>query len=94
MNTIIWLTGIWWLIAAVLLCLLLYRKYVEQYEDDFLHLSAGDVQQVRKQARTSQQLNVLDRWVRILSVVVIAYGICLAAFYLMGAWEKTMRITD
>lgn len=81
----------WSLAAAALTCLLLYRKHREQYEDDFLHLSHPDTQLIRQQARTSQQLDVLDRWVKVLVVAVVLYGVCGTAVYLFSVLRNSLN---
>jgi hypothetical protein len=88
MNKFMLFAGIWWLSAIALACLLLYRKHLEQYEDDFLHLANPEPQLIGGQAEMSHKLDVLDRWVRVLVAVVVVYGACMAAVYLFGIWEN------
>jgi len=81
----------WSLCAAALTCLLIYRKHVEQSEDDFVHLAHPDIQLISRQARTSRQLDVLDRWVRVALAAVTLYGACGAAVYLFGVWQSSLN---
>ena len=90
MSMLMLFLAIWGVSIAGLMCLLLYRKHAEQYEDDFLHLVHADVQLLRQQARTSHRLDVLDRWVRIVLAVVVMYGACLAAAFLYRVWESRL----
>jgi hypothetical protein len=90
MSVAMLIIAIWGVAIAGLMCLLLYRKFLEQYEDDFLHITHADVQSLRQQATTSHKLDVLDRWVRVILLIVITYGACLAAAYLYRVWESRL----
>ncbi len=77
----------WSVLMAALIALFLYRRQVGRREDDFVHLSAADAQVLTDQASMAQRLDVLDRWMRILFIVVIAFSLLVVAAYLYNVWN-------
>jgi hypothetical protein len=54
-------------------------------EDDYLHLSAGEERLIPQQVRTFHKLGVIDHWGVTMTIVTVALGLGLAAFYLYQA---------
>jgi hypothetical protein len=77
----------WTVLTAALIALFLYRRQVGRREDDFVHLSAVDAQVLNEQASMAQRLDTLDRWMKILLVVVVAFGLLVAAAYVYSVWN-------
>jgi hypothetical protein len=77
----------WTVLTAALIALFLYRRQVGRREDDFVHLSAVDAQVLNEQASMAQRLDTLDRWMKILLIVVVAFGLLVAAAYVYSVWN-------
>ncbi len=82
------LTAIWAIMTATVLVLAIYRKIVAVDEDDMVHVSDGEQHLIGKQKMVAQKLDVIDRWGKTLTVVVLVYGLALAAWYLYQVWQQ------
>jgi hypothetical protein len=88
------MVGTWSVFAAALLGVMLYRKNVARHEDDFLHVMHATARLLNDQATTAQQLDVLDRRVKILAGFVLLYGLTIIGFYLYEVWQASLRMTS
>ena len=80
---------LWSLLAAVVLVLAGYRKILMlRKEDELVHLGAGEEKHIPEQVALAQKLDTIDRWGEILTVLVAASGLVLAAIYLFGVWRQ------
>lgn len=84
--------GVWSVFAAALLGVMIYRRNVARHEDDFLHVMHATARLLNDQAATAQQLDVLDRKVKILSAFVLLYGLTIVGFYFYEVWQASLRI--
>jgi hypothetical protein len=66
-------------LAATVLFLISYRWWIAKDEDDTLHLRACDVGVVSRQSATARKLEYIDHWGKILTVVVLFYGLVVAS---------------
>ena len=73
----------WGVMAIAVLGLLLYRRSISSHEDDSLHLEGGGAGQ---QIALAHRLAVVDRWGKVSTVVVVLYGLALAAIYVYQLW--------
>ncbi len=71
---------IWGVLAAALLALATYRATQAEREDDSVHLVGAD-DRVDEQAAYSKKIESLERWVKILAVVVVVYGLAVLGFW-------------
>jgi len=76
------LTIAWMFLAAVVIGLIIYRAWVASGEDDRLHVNQSEIGMVSRQATISQKLESIDRWGQMLTVVVLLYGLAMAAGYI------------
>jgi hypothetical protein len=83
---------IWVVMAATVGSLALYRKFVTRGEVDLVHLGEGGANQIPVQEGLVHQLASIDRWGKILTVVLIAYGVVIACGYMYIAWGATYQI--
>jgi hypothetical protein len=75
----------WGVLAIAVVFLIFYRKAVASHEDDSLHLEGGASMQ---QMSMAHRLALIDRWGKTLTVLVMVYGIALAAIYLYQVWNN------
>ena len=80
---------LWGVLAVVVLALLGWRKAISSHEDDSLHVSGGDV--APQQVAMANKLDQIDKWGKLLTVAAVAYGLLLAAVYLIQSWMASSR---
>jgi hypothetical protein len=92
MNNIVMLFTSWSVLLAAYVVLFIYRKQLERSEDDTLHVLA-ETSVLSNQQSIAHKMTVLERWSRIVGVVVLAYGAIIAAIYLYSVWQSNLNVT-
>jgi hypothetical protein len=77
----------WCLLALAVLGLALYRKLASLREDDLIHIGPGEEKLIPKQVALFHKLEVVDRWGKLLTIIVAASGLFLAVLYLYRVLE-------
>ncbi|MCL4796781.1 MAG: hypothetical protein KJZ84_19610 [Bryobacteraceae bacterium] len=77
-------------LAVIVGGLALYRKAVASKEDDTVHLSGGEAA-VEKQVAIATKLEAIDKWGKILTVVLVIYGLVIAGLYILQMWEESSK---
>ena len=75
----------WGVLAIAVVALILYRRSVASREDDSIHLEGtvpGD------QVTLLHKLDMIDRWGKMLTVIVVVIGLVLAGIYLYQLWTN------
>jgi hypothetical protein len=80
---------LWVVLAAALAILMAYRKVVEGSSDELVHMSDASGAAIVKQQTTAAKLDQIDRVVKILGILVVAYGVCLAGWYVYDAFVNS-----
>lgn len=88
MNLILHLT-IWAGLATVLVFLALYRRRIYMKSDEVLHVLDADAPLVSTQEVVAKKLEKIDRWGKILTVLVVLYGLGIAGMYLYTMFTDT-----
>jgi hypothetical protein len=71
------------LLAAFVLVLALYRKFVSAHEEDrYVHISEGEARYVPHQVAVNHKLEMIDRWGEALTIATLLVGLGLAGVYL------------
>ena len=86
-----WLTvtGVTWgLLALALLLLGTYRATKAEREDDSVHLVGAD-DRIDEQAEFARKMEGLEKWMKILGVVLVAYGLAI-----LGYWGWSLTLGD
>lgn len=80
----------WAVLGVIVLSLALMRRSVTANEDDSIHLGAttGAIDQ---QVTTAKKLEAIDKWGKILTVVLAVSGLALIILYGMQVWEATSK---
>lgn len=80
----------WAVLGVIVLSLALMRRSVTANEDDSIHLGAttGAIDQ---QVTTAKKLEAIDKWGKILTVVLAVSGLALVILYGMQVWEATSK---
>ncbi|MBI4892969.1 MAG: hypothetical protein HY821_20260 [Acidobacteria bacterium] len=81
----------WSVLAVIVIVLAIARKSVSSHEDDSIHLSGGEAS-VSEQVVTAKKLDSIDRWGKILTVLLAVSGAALAIIYGLQLWESTSKV--
>ena len=82
----------WAVLAVVVLGLALYRFSLAGHEDESIHVSAVEAKQVVEQQQVFGKLNRVEFWGKLLTVIVVLYGLAIAGAYLYNAWQQSSQI--
>jgi hypothetical protein len=72
---------VWIVLAVVALALFVWRQTLASHEDDSLHVMHG---QLTQQTSFAHKLDAIDKWGKILTVIVVVLGLLMAAVYVYG----------
>jgi hypothetical protein len=87
------LTILWSLLALTVIGLALYRKVaVAPCEDDLIHVGSGEEKLIPQQIAVAAKLDVIDKWGKILTAVVLVAGLLIASAYLYQAWLASQTL--
>ena len=81
----------WAVLAVIVLVLAIVRKTISSHEDDSIHLSGGAAV-VNEQVSVAKRLDNIDRWGKILTVVLAVTGVVLAVLYGIHVWDASSRV--
>lgn len=81
---------IWAALATILLGLAITRKIAARNEDDFVHVN--DAKIGARQVSLSKTLEGIDKWGKLLTTLVVLYGMGLLAAYLYASWNESQQI--
>ena len=81
--------AIWVVLAAVVIALLVWRQVVARNEDDTIHVSGGGAAQ---QTVVATQLEKIDKWGKLLTIIAVVYGLIIAAIYGYQFWVSSGNI--
>jgi len=78
------------ILALVVGGLALYRKTIASHEDDTVHLTGGG-EAVQEQMAVAAKLNAIDKWGKLLTVVLVIYGLVVVGLYVYQMWEQSSK---
>jgi hypothetical protein len=74
------------MLIAALILVAFWRKTVAVQEDPALHLGAAHAGTAAEQVAVAKKLAQIDKWMKLLSVVAVVFGLLLGALALYKAW--------
>jgi hypothetical protein len=82
------------LLAVILFAVWMYRKWLDDHEDHNIHLhnTASDTNVIVTQQSINKRLEVLERAIRYLTIVLIAYGLIVAALAIYNGWDTSNAV--
>lgn len=81
----------WAVLAVVVIVMAIYRRSLSNQTDELVHVSEAEIGAVERQRVIGKKLEVIDNWGKILTVVVLVYGIALAGYYLYLGWSQQSK---
>jgi hypothetical protein len=79
--------AVWTFFALIVLGLAVYRKMLSAREDDSIHVSLGSAGLIPQQVANAQRIEVIEKWGKSLTAVVVLAGLVLAGIYFYGVWQ-------
>ena len=77
---------LWAIVIAALVVVAFWRRSVAVQEDPALHLGAAHAGTAAEQMALAKKLGQIDKWMKLLSLVVVVFGILLGAAALYKGW--------
>ena len=78
---------VWFVLGIATLALAVYRRiFATHSEEDVVRLGPGEEGEIPKQVALAHKMEVIDRWGKTLTIIVVVIGLGLAAAYLYQAW--------
>jgi hypothetical protein len=81
----------WGVLALIVLILAAYRSQLGRQEDDQIHMSSLDAGAVSHQAEVAHKIDSIEKWGKMLTVLLVLYGLVLGGWYLRFLWEATNK---
>jgi len=76
----------WAVLATIVLALAIYRYFVARNEDDYVHV---DGSHVSTQQAMVKRLDNIDRWGKILTIVVAVYALVIGGLFMYSSWIES-----
>ncbi len=84
---------VWVVLLAVVLLLAFRRSFLAREEDDMLHVGdAAAAAATARQVAVGKKLTALERLLKILTVLLVLYGVALAGLFIYNAWMASTRM--
>ncbi|MGA2271678.1 MAG: hypothetical protein ABSH44_24715 [Bryobacteraceae bacterium] len=78
--------ALWLVVIAAVIVVAFWRRSVAVQEDPALHLGAAHAGTAAQQIAVAKKLEQIDKWMKILTVVAVVFGLLLGAAALYKAW--------
>ena len=86
---------VWIVLLAVVIILAFRRSILARDEDDMLHVGdAAAAAATARQVAVAKKLNAIERVLKILTVLLILYGVVLVGLFIYDAWMASSRIAS
>lgn len=84
----------WGMLGIVVVALAVYKMKLGRQEDDNIHIA--NVEAAAVVGRVAHRLELVERWGKTLTVVLVLYGIALGGYYLYTLFQlqSTRAIVD
>lgn len=82
----------WAVLAVIVAALAIARKVISSSEDDSVHLGGDSAAAMTEQVTVAKKLDSIDKWGKILTVILAVTGVILAVLYGLQMWEATSKV--
>lgn len=79
----------WAVLASIVIGMAAYRSSIARKGDDYLHVNTDVISQ---QESVTQRLAGIDRWGKLLTIVVAIYALVLIGMFLYNGWMDSARL--
>ncbi len=79
-------TVLWMILSAVVVGLIIYRKWIAKDEDDRIHVMDCEVGLLSRQVVVVHKLESIDRWGKALTAIALLYGLVVGTGYVYQSW--------
>ncbi len=76
----------WAVLATIVLALAIYRYFIARNEDDYIHVDGAHVS---NQEALAHRLDAIDRWGKLLTIIVAAYAVVIGGLFMYTEWVAT-----
>jgi hypothetical protein len=84
---------VWVVLLAVVLVLAFRRSLLARQEDDMLHVGdAAAAAATAQQVAMGKKLSALEGVLKILTVLLVLYGVALVGLFIYNAWMASTRM--
>ena len=80
---------IWAVLATIVAFLALYRRKIRLKSDEVLHVLDQEAPLVSTQDAVAKKLDKVDRWGKLLTIVVILYAVAIALLYFYSVFTDS-----
>jgi uncharacterized membrane protein len=77
---------LWLIVIAAVIVMAFRRRSVALQEDPALHLGMAHASTAAEQVAVAKKLAQIDKWMKILTVTAVVFGVLLGAAALYKAW--------
>ena len=77
---------LWAIVIVALVVVAFWRRTVAVQEDPALHLGAAHAGTAAEQIALAKKLGQIDKWMKLLSLAVVVFGLLLGAAALYKGW--------
>jgi hypothetical protein len=77
---------LWAIVIVALVVVAFWRRSVAVQEDPALHLGAAHAGTAAEQMALAKKLGQIDKWMKLLSLAVVVFGLLLGAAALYKGW--------
>lgn len=78
--------ALWFMVIAAVVVVAFWRRSVAVQEDPALHLGMAHAGTAAEQIAVAKKLEQIDKWMKLLTVIAVAFGLLLGAAALYKAW--------
>lgn len=82
----------WGVLLLAVVVLYVYRRRVARADDETLHVLDSNADKVAQQVAVVKKLEVIDRWGKILTVLLVLYALVLFVMYAYAAWQESSGV--
>lgn len=83
----------WVLLLVVVIVLAFYRSRLAREEDDIPHISEPEAEvYASRQIAIARKLEKVEFWGKLLTVLLILYGLAIVAAFSYKAWTESYRL--
>ena len=86
-ENIIQMTIPWVVLTLIVIALAIYKKSLDSHVDESLHIDAEEDKLVKAQVAQSRRSALVERWGKILTVVVFLYGLGIVGMIAYHEWQ-------